>query len=408
MPQYRYRAFAANGVPKTGAISAASRGAALDILSRRGELPVGLTEDTVSETLRWWQRDVFEPATLTTARLAAFTRELAGLAKAELPIDEALRVIAAQPTISPRLTRIVVDLLERVREGQSFSQALAAQGPAFPEFYCRLVRAGEASGSLAPVFEDLAQYLERSAEIKANIKSSLIYPAVLVVAALAAGGIIAGVLLPAILPVFEDAHVAPPFMLRAVAGLHHLVVNNWIVLAIAACSGFAAIMGALRSETVRRTIDHLALKLPLAGRLIQESETARFARTFGTLVRNGVPVLDATQIAGAVLSNRAFSDAARQACEEIRQGRPLSHPLSRCGLFPDLFLRLAVVGEETGHLDAMHLRAAEFYEGSRQRLMQRLTTLITPVMTLLIGGLVGSLIISVMSAILSMNELALQ
>lgn len=408
MPRYTYRAYGTNGALETGEISAASRGSALDVLSHRGQVAVELIESGTAAPVKWWQREVFAPGKLPVAQLALFTRELASLAKAELPIDEALRIVAVQPSIPSRLRQINADLVERVREGQSLSEALAAQAGAFPDFYWRLVRAGEAGGALGPVLDDLAILLERSAEVRAQAGSSLVYPAVLVVAAVAAVGVISGVLLPAIMPLFEDAKSTPPFLISMLAAVHDALARNWIfVLAvIGACAG--ALLAAARHEPSRAAIDAMLLRLPVIGRFIRERETARFSRTFAALIRNGVPVLNSVRIAGGVLSNRVFVETLRVASEEIRQGGVLSRPLERSGIFPDLFLRLAVVGEQTGHMETMHLRAAEIFEASQARQLQRLTTMITPVLTLIIGAIVGTLILSVMGAILSVNDLAMQ
>ena len=408
MPRYSYRAYGTSGALETGEIAAASRGGALEALAHRGQVAVELIESGAVAPVKWWQREVFAPGQLSTAQLAVFTRELASLAKAELPIDDALRIVAVQPSIPPRMRQINADLVERVREGQSLSEALAAQGGAFPDFYWRLIRAGEAGGSLGGVLDDLAILLERSAQVRAQAGSSLVYPAVLIVAALAAVGVITSVLLPAIMPIFEDAKATPPFLIRALAGGHDALARNWVLVLGIMGAIAASLVAASRNEAARTRIDHVLLRMPIVGRFIRERETARFARTFAALIRNGVPVLDSVRIAGGVLSNRVFVQAVRSAGEEIREGGVLSRPLSRSGLFPDLFLRLAVVGEQTGHLDAMHLRAAEIYEASQARQLQRLTTMITPVLTLVIGAVVGTLILSVMGAILSVNELALQ
>ena len=408
MPRYNFRAYGTTGALETGEIAAASRGGALEALAHRGQVAVELTESGTGAPLKWWQREIFAARKLSTAQLAIFTRELASLAKAELPIDDALRIVALQPSIPSRLRQINAGLVARVREGQSLSEALAAQDGAFPDFYWRLIRAGEAGGSLSAVLDDLAILLERSAEARAQAGSSLVYPAVLIVAAFAAVGVITGVLLPAIMPIFEDAKATPPYLIRVLAGGHAALARNWglvlFVLGVAA----VVLVAALRNEAARSAIDRTLLRLPIVGRFIRERETARFARTLSALIRNGVPVLDAVNIAGGVLTNRVFKETVREASEEIREGGVLSRPLARSGIFPDLFLRLAVVGEQTGHLDTMHLRAAEIFEASQARQLQRLTTMITPVLTLVIGAIVGTLILSVMSAILSVNDLALQ
>jgi general secretion pathway protein F len=408
MPRYSYKAYTKSGALTAGEVSASTRGGALDAIAHRGQIPLEVKEDGPAEALPWWQREVFTGSQIAATQLALYTRELASLAKAELPTDDVLRIVAVQPAIPPRLRLITTNVAERVREGQALSEAFAAQGAAFPEYFWRLIKAGEAGGSLATTLDELAVLFERSAEVRAQTVSSLVYPAILVAAAIGAIAVITSVLLPALLPIFADANATPPRPVQFLASLHDAVARYWplIVAAIAGC--FAMVAAAARNPALRLRLDGLKLHLPVVGRFIRERETARFSRTFSTLVRNGVPILDAVTTAAGVVSNSVYASTIAAAAEDIRQGSVLSRPLGKSGLFPDLFMRLAIVGEETGHVDQMHLRAAEIYEASQQRQVQRLTALVTPVLTLLIGGVVGGLILSVMGAILSLNELAIR
>jgi general secretion pathway protein F len=236
----------------------------------------------------------------------------------------------------------------------------------------------------------------------------LVYPAVLIFAAIVALGVIMTVLLPTLMPIFTEAGATPPLPIRALAHLSEILVAHWPAVLGAGALAIAATLWVLQEPRVRGAFDHFLLRLPILGRIISQRETARFSRTLSMLTRNGVPLLDAVRTSSGVLSNRAFADAVRAAGEEIKEGATLSQPLARSGLFPELFLRLAVVGEQTGQLDTMLARVADVYEAAVQRQIQTLTTLITPVLTLVIGAIVGGLILSVMGAILSINDLALQ
>ena len=408
MPRFAFKAFDDSGALAAGEVAAANRESALEVLARRGQIPFDLTEAIAESSLPWWQREVFGTGRLSSQNLAVFTRELASLVKAELPIDEALRIVAVQPMLPARLRRITNATLERVLEGEALSDAFTAQGNAFPEFYARLVESGEMTGSLSDVLDDLAKVLERTAETRSRVGSALVYPAVLMIAAVVAMGVILGVLIPTLLPIFEDAGVQPPVLIRVLSGAQKFVAAHWLVIAILAGAGIVALAIAARSPQLRLAIDRAILRLPLIGSLIERRETARLARTLAVLTRNGVPILDTMRIASGVLSNRAYALAVRQAGEEIKEGGTLSGPLTRSGLFPDLFLRLTAVGEKTGQMDTMQIRVAEIFETAVERQVERLTGLITPVLTLLIGGVVGGLIISVMGAIFSVNDLALK
>ncbi len=405
MPRFRYKAYDANGVLNSGEISAGSRPGVLEMIARRGEIPVDIVERQPEDNVAWWERDL-GGSELSSSQLAVFTRELASLVEADLPIDECLRILVMQPLVQPRLRRMSTGLLERVTEGAQLSDALAAQ-PGFPSYISRLVSAGEASGSLGLVLDQLAVYLERIAETRSRIISALVYPTVLVVASVAVIGVISTVLLPAILPIFEDARVEPPAIVRALSALGESAAALWIVGAV--LSGLlAAIMIKPFRDALRAPLDRLLLRLPIAGQLIIQRETGRFARIMALLLGSGVPMIDTIRVAAGTLSNIPFRTAMSHVADRVKEGRGLASTFATTGLLPDLFLRLTTVGEQSGQLDTMLLRVAEIYESAFNRQVDRLTVLFTPVLTLLIGGLVGAIVVSVLSAVLSINDLALQ
>lgn len=409
MPRYRYRAYDNSGALTRGEIETRSREMALALLHQRGHHPLEVVEAGAATATpqRWWEREVFGGSgALPVAGLALLTRELATLVKADIPLDEALRIVSLQPLIPTRIRRVTQTLHEAVRGGESLSHALAARGTEFPEYVWRLIQAGEASGTLGDVLEDVAAFQERSAEVKSQIGSALLYPAVLLLAALAALVIILTVLLPTVVPLFKDAGQSPPATIQFLVDIQDAVASHWMIALVMLGVLVAAAMAAARNEGVRVAVDRLLLRTPIVGGLVSGRETARFSRTLATLTRNGVPMLEAVRIAGSVLQNRTYRSAAADAVEALKSGETLSAPLVRSGLFSELALRLIAVGEQTGQLDTMLMRVAGVFETTLQRQLARLMSLLTPVLTLVIGGLVGGLILSVMTAILSVNDLA--
>jgi general secretion pathway protein F len=405
--RYGYRAYDESGRLVEGEVVADNREMALELHYRRGEVPTEVVDSRVSAKKPWWDRDIMVFRRVPLSGLALFTRELAVLVKADLPLDETLRIVALQPSLSSAMRRITEGVLARVLEGQSLSQALAAEGEAFPEFYWRLVRGGEASGSLGEVLDDLAGFLERTAEMRAKMLSALLYPAILLVVAGLAVTMIMAVLLPAIVPILRDAGAELPFIVRVLDGIREAVAGN-ALLSVGLVAGCAALIFILMATgTLRRLLSRLALRLPLIRGIVMRREVARFSRTLGTLIRSGVPVLEATRIAGGVLSNLSYRSAIETVTEQVRQGAPLTRPLSASGYFPEVALRLIAVGEKTGQLEAMLIRVADIFETALQRQLDRITALLTPFLTLAIGLIVGGLIVSVMSALLSINELAI-
>jgi general secretion pathway protein F len=408
MPTFRFKAYDRQGTLARGTLVVQSREDALDVIHRRGHFALEVTEERQAATVRWWEREVFGGGGLPLAGLSLLTRELATLIRADLPLDEALRIVSLQPLIPARIRRVTQAILDGVRQGDSLSGALAARGNEFPEYYWRLVRAGEASGSLAEVLEDMSAFLERSSEARGKIGSALLYPLVLLVGAGAAIAVIMTVLIPTVLPLFKDAGAEPPGILKFLVNAQDVIAHYWLlfILAIAAAAG--GLVAAARNRAVRFSFHRALLRIPIIGGMIANRETARFSRTLATLTRNGVPMLEAVQISGSILSNMAFIEAVGIAREIVKEGGTLSAPLVESGLFSELSVRLIAVGEQTGQLETMLVRVATIYEAMLERQLSRLMSLLTPVLTLLIGGLVGGLILSVMSAILSVNDLALK
>lgn len=408
MPQFRYRAYDQHGALKKGDIEARSREAALEALHKQSFYTLDLLEAKPAGSQRWWDREVFGGGSLPLSGLALFTRELSILINADLPLDEALRIVSLQPLMPARVRKCTQAILEAVRGGSSLSGAMAARGGDFPEYYWRLVESGEASGSLGDVLEDISGFLERSAELRSQISSALVYPAILMAAAAVAVGVILTLLVPTVLPLFKDAGAPPPPFLQFLVDADSFVSQNWALVAAVAVGLFIATALAFRNAGFRQWLDRAFLRVPLLGRFSANRETARLARTLATLTRNGVAMLDAVRISAAVLRNRAFATAVTQAGETLKEGGTLSKPLEQSGLFSELSLRLIAVGEQTGQLEPMLTRVATIYEATLARQISRLMTLLTPVLTLLIGLMVGGLIVSVMNAILSVNNLALQ
>ncbi len=408
MPRFRYRAYSATGAVTTGEMMVESRQIALQTLARKAEVVIELEEAATRGDLPWWQREIGSSRALGTRALSDFLRELSGLISANLPVDEALRIIAIQPAIKPSLRALVADILERVTSGASLSAAMAAREGAFPPFVVRLIGAGEASSSLDTVLADLSRYLEQASERSAKLTSQLLYPAVLVAAAIIALTVITTVLVPAVKPLFEDAGATPPTIIAALSWIADAVSGYGMLIAIALTASIIGLIVFWRSPSGRLALDRAILDSPFFGDLVRQTETARLSRTLSALIRNGVPLTEALRIAAGVLANRALGTTVEEALRGVEQGRSLSSELQRSAAFPDLLPRLARIGEETGQLESMLMKVAEAYERTVENRLERFMTLLTPALTIIIGGFVGFLVISVMNAILSANALVLQ
>ena len=238
--------------------------------------------------------------------------------------------------------------------------------------------------------------------------SALVYPVTLLIAAGAALAIILMVLVPTIAPMFKDAGRDPPAVIQVLIGIEEFIAAHWLLLLIALAALVAGAIALSRNEQWRVARDRAFMRVPLLSGLIENGETATLARTLGTMVRNGVPLLQALEVTGNSLSNRAVAQAVHTCAAQMREGGTLVGSLARAGVFPELSLRLIAVGEQSGQLETMLARVAEVYEAALQRQLQRITSLLTPILTVCIGLVVGGLLLSVMGAIVSVNDLALQ
>lgn len=406
MPRYRYKAYNGAGGLLDGEIDAVSDTEALDQLRATGLFPLEALEQRGERSVRWWERELFSARRLSPSSLALFTRELATLVEADVPLDEALRIIILQP-ISRRVRLAGEATLTELLEGASLSAAME-RGGQFGEFYCSMVHAGEASGNLSKVLRELAAFFERSVETRSRILAALVYPSVLVLMAIGALVLIASVLLPAIAPIFKDTGATPPFVIQLILDVQAGLARHWILVSAILILALIGLVATLQHPQMRVVWHRAVLSIPLVGGLVTSIETAKFARMLGALLGSGVPMLPALKIASGIAGNSFFVAAIEQAAEDVKEGRMLSQALRRAALFPNLMLRLVAVGEETGRLEPMLMHVEKIFDGQVRRQIEQFLTLLTPALTIIMGIVVGGLIISVMSAILSINELGIR
>lgn len=408
MPKFQYRAYDRNGRLIDGELDSPSREAVLETLRQRQTFPVDVTEGGGSRATEWWAVEIGGSRALRADHLQVLTRELATLVAARLPIDETLRILAVQPLMPGRCRRLVERVFDRVVDGCGLAAALSAEDGAFPDYYCRLIAAGEKSGNLETVLVALADYLDRGGELRSTVRSALVYPIVLLATAVVALAIVMAVLVPAIAPLFEEAGSSPPVVIATLAALQDWLIWNWPTAVAGGIAAAAVLLAAGRTRALRDALDRLAISMPVLGRLVDRRETARFAGTLAMLLKGGVPLLEAVRIAGDCLSNGAYRQAAVSCEEHLARGGRLSERLAESGLFGPLAVRLTAVGERTGDLPQMLARLAAIEETALERDLKRLAGLVAPLLTVFIGLFVGGIILSVMGAIVSLNDLALK
>lgn len=400
MSRFAYRAMAAEGRMIEGVVRAASRERAIDTLRSRAVVPLSVRPVGHS---RRGLGTLLEALAAGPGALAELTRELEILLGAGVTLERALAMLAA--TASPA-GGLAQDLLDRVRGGASLAAAMQQHPGVFPAYYVGTVRAGEEGGTLDLVLGRLAAMLERDAALRATIRGALAYPLLV----LCLSGLTMAVLLvyviPEFQPVFEQAGRELPLATRLVLAASDLTVRGGWLVALLLLGGWLALRQAAQSPAGRLWRDRLLVRLPLIGTLLLRVETARFCRTLGTLVVNGVALVAAVRIAGDALGNRSLGRATQETVAALTRGEPVVAALGQAGWIPERARHLAAVGVESGRLGDMLLRIADIYEAEAERVVQRLVGLIAPVATILLGCLIAFMIGSILSAILGSYDLA--
>jgi general secretion pathway protein F len=341
---------------------------------------------------------------LTQKDIGVLTRELATLLEAGLTLDRSLQILL-DLTPGGYSARVLADLQQRVRGGSTFSAALEQQGGQFPRLYVNMVRAGEASGALDQVMARLADYLERTAELRETITSALVYPAILLVVAGLSVILLLVFVVPQFTVLFDDMGAALPLPTRIVVGAGDLFRNYWWAMLAGVALIAVAVEHRLKRPDVRERFDRRLLATPLFGDLVWKLETARFCHTLATLLKNGLPLLSALNLAKEVVANRKLAGLLAEAGEDLKHGKGLAEPLSRRQVLPQLAMQMVRVGEESGALDAMLAKVAEIYDRETRSSVRKLLTLLEPVLIIGLGLVVAGIIISILMAILGANDL---
>ena len=337
-------------------------------------------------------------------QVGALTRELATLVRSGLPLDRALEILidlAQTPPMQSLLTRV----RDEVRGGAALSKALEAHPAVFSRFYVGMIRAGEAGGSLGNVLARIGEFMERSKELRETVKSALIYPSILVLASITSVMLLLIFVVPQFSQMFEQSGKALPLATQIVVRSGDLLRRYWWILPLGAFLAHRYFAWQMRRPESKFVWDGRLLRLPLAGDLLTKIEVARFARTLGTLIANGIPLLGALAIVKETIGNSVIAAGLDAARDKLKAGQGLSKPLMAQGIFPPLAVHMVGVGEETGRLDEMLTRVADVYDREVSLAVRRMLALLEPVMILGLGLVIGGIIISILLAILKVNSL---
>ncbi len=404
MAAFEYTALDGRGKRRKGVLEADNVRQIRQLLRDQGLFPLGV--DAAAETSTQSGRRPWFSLSRSLGSLdrVLVTRQLATLVGAGLPIEEALHAVAGQSE-KQHVTALVMGVRSRVLEGRSLASSLGDFPSSFNALYCSSVAAGEQSGYLDRVLDNLAGYIERQFESRRDVEMALLYPVVLfALAALIVGALMVYVV-PDMVRVLANMGRELPGITRFLIATSALAQNWWWVILLGVTATALGIRSLLRQDAARLAWDHWKLSLPLVRRITRSSNAARYANTLSILNGSGVPLVEAMRIASEVVSNAWLRRLLAEATQRVSEGTSLRVGLERVGYFPPMLLHMVASGEASGELDAMLDRVALYQQAEVERIVTTLVNLLQPLMLLLMGGLVLFIVMAVLLPILNMNQL---
>ena len=407
MPVYEYSAINHKGKNTTGVIDADSAVVARQKLRASNILPISVWE--VHETValqkvsrKWLPERLFNR--IRTSEVAVMTRQLATLVGAGFPLVTAIDAVLPQ-TRSQKLKGHLAKIKDNVVEGNSFANALGLFPTTFSSLYVNLVRAGESSGTLELVLDQLADMMERQQILKNKVRSALAYPVLMSIIGVGVLFLLLAFIVPSITSIFADMNRVLPGPTRFLIAISEFFKNWWWASVIMMVILLIAFYMFKKSPRGRLLVDRLKIRLPLIGTLVKKLAVARFSRTLGTLQENGVPMLQALEIVRNIAGNNIISNAVSEASVEVGKGIALGTSLGRHAVFPDLFIQMVEVGEQSGELEAMLSKVADVFENETETRITAMASLLEPIMILGMAVVVGFIVLSICLPIFEMNQL---
>ena len=407
MMVYSYKATDKSGKFVEGDVTAPDYNAAVQQIRQLNYFPVKVAEAKSSARIsaglklslpNWGSK-------VSTKDLMTLTQQLSTLVDSGLTLDEGLSTLVKLAE-TEEIRSILADIRKQVHAGSSFADALEKHPDVFSNLYVNMIRAGEAGGIVSEALDRLAIFLEKSVELKANIQSAMVYPAILSLVGGSAVIILITFVVPQFSKLFEDMGAALPLPTQIMLGLSSLIINYWPLLILGTLGSVGAFTFYIKTDKGRYWWDGLLLKLPLFGSLIQKVEVSRFSLTMATLLKSGVPILQAMKIVQSILINRVISDAIGNINQSLKRGKGLSGPLEEAGVFPPMAVHMITVGETSGALDEMLTKVSQTYDKEVAQAIKQVISLIEPFMILFMALIIGFIVVSMLLAIFSANDIA--
>lgn len=336
--------------------------------------------------------------------ISIFTRQLATMMKAGVPLLQAFDIVG-RGNPNPNVTRLLNEVRTEVETGTSLSAAFRKHPLYFSSLYCNLVEAGETAGILEGILERLAVYLEKSEALKSKVRSALMYPAAVITVAVVVITVIMIFVIPAFKEVFSSFGADLPAPTLVVIGMSEFFVAWWWLLFIVLGAGFYFLRQAWRrNEKVQRLMDRVLLKLPIFGLLVEKSVVARWTRTLSTMFAAGVPLVEALDSVGGAAGNSLYADATVKIQQEVSTGTSLTQAMTNTRIFPSMVLQMCAIGEESGSIDHMLGKAADFYEQEVDDMVAGLSSLMEPIIIVLLGTIIGGIVVAMYLPIFKLGQ----
>ena len=406
MPVYEYKALDKNGKSRKGIVNADSAGAARKKLRTSGNYPIYINESSAKERReeqgKSFSFNLFER--ISTKEVHIFTRQLATLLGANIPLVPALASLVTQ-TNNTSFKKIIAQIKESVNEGNTLTNAMAEHPRIFSNIYVNMVRAGEASGSLDIVMERLADFGEKQEELRGRLSAALIYPCIMALICIGVLIILITYIIPNITQVCVEMDQVLPLPTLVLIEVSDFLKLYWFAVGIGVLALVAGMRFLLQTSTGRTVWDRVALKIPIVGKVMQKIILARFASTLGSLLQSGVALIASMEIVKTIVNNSQIAQVVDEAIVQIREGKSMTISLSNSPWFPPMFIQMVGVGEQAGNLENMLTKVANAYEREVESAVTGMTALIEPLMIVAMGGVVGAIIISILLPIFEMNQM---
>jgi len=386
MPTYTYKARTAEGAVQKGELTGASESEVMGLLRRRRLVPVQVKEKPK-------ELNFTIGSGVKTKDLVVFTRQFSTMINAGLPLVQSLDILANQQS-NQHVSKIIRAVLRDVESGSTLADAMRRHKKFFSDIYVNMVAAGEAGGILDTILMRLADYLEATDRLKRKVRGAMFYPVTVLGFAVLAIAVLLIFVIPTFAGFFDSSGVPLPLPTRIVMTMSDIMIGYWWAILAGTGVVFYLFRAYRNSPNGRRTTDRLLLRMPILGNVLRKAAIARFSRTLGTLVSSGVAILDGLDITARTAGNKVVEDAVLQSRASIAGGETIAEPLKRSDVFPPMVIQMINVGEQTGGLDEMLEKIADFYDDEVESAVEALTSVIEPIMIVFLGLIVGGMVVA--------------